>query len=109
MATKTIASGQAITSAINLDRNTLGGIGIPGTWTAADLTFEVSMDGTTFFDMRNAAGAEVQVPVTAGDWVSFDPDDFAAPLYVKIRSGTSATPVNQGADRVLTYSVIRRS
>jgi hypothetical protein len=108
MATKTIASGQSLTGAINLDRNTLGAVGIPDPWTAADLTFQASMDGTTFFDMRNAAGVELQVPVTAGDWISFDLEDFAAPLEIKIRSGTSGTPVNQGADRVLTYSIVRR-
>ena len=104
---KTIANGASLTSAIHLDRNTVLGIGIPASWTAADLTFQGSMDNVTYYDLRNAAGVELQVPVTAGDGISFHPDDFRAWLYLKIRSGTSATPVNQGADRVLDVAIGR--
>ena len=102
---KTIPNGEALTSAINLDRNTMLGIGIPDPWTAAVLTFQASMDNSTFYDMRNAEGTEFEVPVTAGDWIAFHPDDFRSPLYVKIRSGTSAAPVNQGADRELAIAI----
>ena len=104
---KTIASGAALTGAISLDRNTILGIGIPATWTAATLTFQASMDNVTFYDMRNAEGTELEVPVTAGDWIAFNPDDLRSPLYVKIRSGTSAVPVNQAADRVLDVAIGR--
>ena len=104
---RTIANGASLTSAIQLDRNTVLGIGIPDPWTAADLSFQGSMDNSTFYDMRNAAGSELVVPVTAGDWIAFDPDDLRSPLYIKIRSGTSAAPVNQGGARVLDVAIGR--
>lgn len=105
---KTIANGASLTSAIQLDRNTLLGIGFPAAWTTADLTFQASLDNVTFYDMRNASGGELTVPsasVVAGDWIAFSPDDFRSALFLKIRSGTSATPVNQGADRVLALAI----
>ncbi len=40
--------------------------------------------------------------VAANRWIIIDPADFASFRYVKIRSGTSGTPVNQTGNRSLT-------
>lgn len=81
---------------------TLVGIIMPASWSAASLTFQASNDNSTFTNLYNAAGTEVTATVSAARWVAIDPADFAGVAYLKVRSGTSGTPVNQGADRTIT-------
>lgn len=85
-------------------RQTLVAIIMPGTWTAASLTFQASNDGTNFYNMINTSGDEVTVTSPAADeWVAIAPTDFAGVEYLKVRSGTSGSAVAQGGDRVLTF------
>jgi hypothetical protein len=81
--------------------NTLCGVMLPAAWTAAVITFQVSLDNTTFVDLHDRNG-EVSFPTAgASRGLQCDPAQFAGWRYLKIRSGTSATPVAQGADRIL--------
>jgi len=116
-ATVSIASGAALTAALNLDMLSgvsqddnvvsqklgmrLGGIIMPSAWTAASLTFQVSADGTNFFDLHDKYDSEVAVTVTANNSYLLDLADWITFPYLKIRSGTSAAPVNQAATRSL--------
>lgn len=84
-------------------RETLVAIIMPASWTTADLTFQASNDDTTFYNFYNAAGTEVTVEADASRWIGIDPVDFSGVAYMKVRSGTSGTPVAQGADRTLTF------
>lgn len=79
---------------------------MPATWVAAGLSYQVSnaIDGT-FTDLYNEAGTEVTSAVAQGLTQSLN---TTAPLlseyrYVKVRSGTTGTPVNQTASRTLTF------
>ncbi|MEJ0062403.1 MAG: hypothetical protein WDO70_04180 [Alphaproteobacteria bacterium] len=117
-ATATISSGASITGALNLDAISgvaeagqavsqklgmrLGGIVMPAAWTAAGLTFQVSADGTSFFDLRDKNDNEVTMTVSAGKAYLLDLADWVTVPWIKIRSGASASAVNQGADRTLT-------
>jgi hypothetical protein len=111
--TVTIASGASLSGAAHIgfalsgggSRGTLVGIQMPSAWTAASLTFQASNDGTTFTNLYDAAGNEVSVTTDASRWIALDPADFAGITHLKVRSGTSGTAVNQGADRVLTLIV----
>lgn len=101
--TVTIANGQSLSGALDLGGATLAGIVMPSGWTAAALTFQVSADGVTYqdlvvFDEYTIASSLVAASKTIG----IPAGDFAAWRYVKVRSGTSGTPVNQGGSRVLT-------
>ncbi len=55
-ASVTIASGASLSGAVNLGEKVLSAIIIPGTWTAAALSFQTSEDGTTWYDLRDDAG-----------------------------------------------------
>ena len=44
----TIANGTSLSAAVNLGSGKLRGIALPAAWTAAVLSFQVSLDGTTF-------------------------------------------------------------
>lgn len=100
----TIVSGASLSGAIDVAGTTLISIQMPAAWTAANLTFQGSADGSTYADVYNDSGDEYSIPVSASRFVMLDQvqNRFRGMRYFKVRSGTSGTPVNQGADRVLS-------
>ncbi len=52
-----------------------------------------------------SAGAEVSIAVDAGHAVALVEDAFTALNMLKLRSGTSAVPVPQNADRLIKIVV----
>lgn len=100
-----IPANAALSDAIDLDGVTLVGIQMPSAWDAANLTFQVSVDGSTFANLYDQAGSEVTVNASAGRYIVVDHLTFLGIRYLKVRSGTSAAPVNQTASRVLTVVV----
>ena len=107
-----IASGQSLSSSTRIDypvgpaqngvREALVAIIMPPAWTTADLTFQASNDGTNFFNMYNVAGSELTAEAGALRWIEIQPVDFSGVPFVKVRSGTAGSPVNQGATRSIT-------
>ncbi len=96
--TVAIASGQSLSSQIDIGPGKLVGILIPAAWTAANMTFQVSPDGgTTWGNFFTYLGAEVTAVAVASQYLEVDPNIFAAVRSLKLRSGTSGTPVNQGS------------
>jgi hypothetical protein len=100
--TATIANGASLSGAIDLRGTTLVGYIMPASWTAADITFRGSVDGTNFFDLYNQFGIEIKHTVAASRFIALIASDLASIRYIKVRSGTTGTPVNQGAERILT-------
>jgi hypothetical protein len=104
--TVTIAASASLSGALDLGARTPVGIILPSGWTTASLTFQGSVDGSTFFDLYNAAGVEVTVTNgQASRWYALDPSDFYGVRYLKIRSGSSGTPVNQTSQVTVTVVV----
>lgn len=101
--TVTILSGAALGASFIGDGR-LVAIQMPAAWTAANLTFQGSMDGATYCDMYDNSGTEVNIPAGASQYILI-PDLKAA--WIKVRSGTTGTPVNQGADRVIQLYVLK--
>ena len=101
-----IANGESLSGTVDLGAGArqLVGVQMPAAWTAASLTFAVSHDGTTFVPLY-WDGAEYTVLAAGGAaaslGVSLEPSAFAGWPYVRVRSGTAGTPVNQGAERTL--------
>lgn len=99
--TATISGGDAtgLSNVINVIGN-MAGLITPPAWTAAGLTFLGSYDGVNFFPIydgpteRNYVlpAVQAQMALSLNDWLSV--------AYLKLRSGTGAAPVVQGADRV---------
>lgn len=91
---------------VDLRGHVLVGIDMPTTaqgWTAAALTFVASFDPAgaspnpkNFFD---DSGAEVTVVVAVGRIIPVDLFARYCMRWMRVRSGTAATPVNQLADR----------
>jgi hypothetical protein len=101
--TALIASGETLSDTLNLGGLRLFGIVMPEAWTSASLTFQASFDGgATWHDLKDSDGNEITVTASAGDCVVWLPSAFAAIPILKIRSGLSAAPIVQAADRTIT-------
>lgn len=109
-ATAAIASGTSLTPAIDLDRQRLHRIVLPAGWTAAAITFQSSVNGTSWADLYDRDGevALAGTVVGAGRAVVVDAAAFLGIRYLKVRSGTSAAPVTQAAQRDLILATVAR-
>jgi hypothetical protein len=98
-ATITVATDAKVSSSVYLAGRSLVGVVLPAQWTASDLTFKVSTDGTTFHDLYASTGLYTYptAGLAAGAASVFDATLFNAWDYVQVRSVT-----DQAADRVLT-------
>lgn len=105
-----IALGQSNTPVVDLHNRTLLGIIMPAGWDAAALNLEVSVDASTWVThVYDLAG------VALGSWASFtlggayalDPLSMLPYQYIRLRSGTAASPVNQTAQR--NFTLVTRS
>ena len=109
-ATATIGAGTALSAAVNLGVGRVRGIQMPGVWTAAVLTFQVSLDGTNFFELIDARPTigyvyTTGLAVAITQFVCIDPVLFDGVPIIKIRSGTLAAAVNQGVAATLTVAL----
>ena len=105
--TVTIAAAASLSEAVDLRGMMLLAIFMPAAWDAAVLTFMGSPTlGGTYLPIYDDASNEVTVPVAAGKAVAIDAAllKLAPFRYIKIRSGTAATPVAQTAERKITVA-----
>ena len=100
--TATIANGASLSDAIDLGGTSLTGLLLPATWTTADITVQASVDGNAFVNVYNDLGGETLIKAAASRLVTLDPAQFMGFSHVKLRSGTSGTPVNQASEREIT-------
>lgn len=110
MPTATIASGASLSGAVDLGivnpGNKMIGIIMPAAWTAASMTFQTSetLDGT-YTDLYDDGGTELSFTVGASRSIGLRRDQsdvLGRWRFIQVRSGTSGTPVNQGAARTIT-------
>lgn len=103
----TVAASQSVSTPVHLNNAALVGLYVPLGWTAADITFQVSRDGTNWSNVRDAEGTEVSLAgFSAGDYVALPAGAFHGVEYMRLRSGTSGSPVAQSGEGTL-YAVIR--
>lgn len=98
----TIASGQSVSEIQKLNATEIvHAIEMPSQWTAAALSFLAGTVNTSLNSYyRN--GNEIALSVAANMFHEFDQIGYlAAAKYIQLRSGTAATPVNQGASRAI--------
>ena len=96
-----IASGGSLSSSVDLRGYVPTALYMPGAWTAASITLQASFDGSTFVEVHNS-GTAYSLTAAASIYIPLDAESLRGVKYLKIRSGTSGTPVNQGADRTIT-------
>ena len=98
----TIANGASLCTLPAIVNNaSLVGIQMPGSWTTANLTFQGSGDGVTYQNAFDNNGVEVQVVAASSVYIPIPPTLLPAIYALNVRSGTSGSPVTQGAARTL--------
>ena len=103
--TVTIANGASLSNAADIEAKTLIAIDMPSSWTTANLTLQASIDNSTWDNVFDSLGTEVTITAAASRFILLNPADYVSVRYLKIRSGTSGTPVNQGGARTITLVV----
>ncbi len=101
-----IANGQSLSGVVQIAGKLLVGIIMPAAWDAANLTFQVSRDDVTYNNKYDDAGVEKTITAAAARHIDVVPAEFSGSEWLKIRSGTSGTPVPQTAARTI-YLVLR--
>lgn len=101
-----IANGTSLSGAVPCGSGALVAIEMPSAWTTANLTFQASYDGVNFFELYDDQNNELTVDAAAALHIALGttvkPDHFRGAAYLKVRSGTSGSATNQGADRQIT-------
>lgn len=101
--TATIALNASLSDVVEIGSAKFLGLVMPAAWDTAGITFQVSYDGTNFQNLYNDSGVEVSVTAAASRNIALDVValDLAPWQFIKIRSGTAASAVNQTAARTL--------
>ena len=91
-----VSADASNSSSVNTDNMLLAGIVFPSAFTGSSITFDYSVDGTNFVDVKETDGTEVSYTVSAGDMVRVDPSGwaFAGGGFLRVTSGSS-----EAADR----------
>jgi YD repeat-containing protein len=100
-ATVTIANGASLSGAVFLGAGVPLAVQMPAAFTGTQLTFQTSHDGTTYQNMYDDSGNEVAVTVAASRNVALPASMMAAWRYLKLRSGTAASPTAEGGNRTI--------
>lgn len=99
----TIADGASLSDAAAGEGRRLVGIITPSGWDAADITFQGSVDNSTFVNVYpEDSDTEVTVQAGASRYIKLKSNEWASFPYLKVRSGTSGVPVNQTGAAVVT-------
>jgi len=96
-----LAAGASLSDPIDAGDLRAARVQIPSAWTTANLTFQTSIDGVTYADLYDGNATEYTIQAAASREILLPMVDFLGVRYLKIRSGTSGTPVAQAAARKL--------
>lgn len=102
-----VANGESLSAVVDLAGFTLVRIDMPAAWTAANLTVQTCTTSVaaTCRDLYDEFGNEVEIVAAQGRAIRTSPGDYTLARYWRFRSGTSAVPVPQAADRFLILVV----
>jgi hypothetical protein len=104
LAGPTIAAGESLSSGLDCTQGVPVRIYTPAGWTPANLTFQLSFDGITYRDLVDRGGAEVVAAVKPNAVIILQQSNQQL-AWFKVRSGTSAAPVPQAAQRVFATTI----
>lgn len=92
----TIADSASLSSAVNLGKMTLVSIQSTSDLEGAAYTFQGSLDGVTYANLYDEAGAEVNFPVSEARLVKITNAMYFHGLqWIKVRTGTAASATAQ--------------
>lgn len=109
----TIANGVALSAEVNVGGKRIVGIVMPAVWTAANLSIQALLDepaalpkAPVYGEVFDQAGAAIAITAVVASYNVINAQVLPALGRIRIRSGTSAVPVNQGGIRTLRLVLI---
>jgi hypothetical protein len=102
-----IQPGEALSDSLDCSAGSIVRLTMPGNWTGANITFQISSDGVMFNDLVKVDGEEVMIPVVPGSAVVLAQfaDYMKAIAFLKIRSGSRGFPVVQAELREFAIAI----
>lgn len=104
-----IADGASLSDIVDLKGYTLVGIQVPSGWDAADITFQASGMGSAFNDLYTSDDTEYAIEAAASRYIAIPYADFVGLRFLKVRSGTTGSPVNQSGAVTLSLIGVREA
>jgi hypothetical protein len=102
-ATVTIAINTSLSGAIVVGETMPVAVLMPAAWDTAVITFAGSLDGTNYYPIYDAGGTEVTLTGAAAARIqTIDSTKLKGVRWLKLRSGTVGSAVNQTAARTLS-------
>ncbi len=95
--TVTIASSATTSGSIDLSGLGLIAMIMPAAFTGTTVTFQMSLDDVTYYDIYNTSNTVISATVTQGRAYMFVPGDFVGVRYLKVKSGST-----EGGTRIIT-------
>ena len=101
-----ILDGQSLSNEIDLTGSNGGALDViilfmPAVWNGTQLTYQASdVKGGTYRDLYDDSGTQVTSTVAASRAIS-EIAEIRTVRFLRIRSGTAGTPVNQQDDRTI--------
>lgn len=105
--TAVIANGASQSGVLDLTERVIVSIHLPDAWTAAAITLLAAETEAGDYSPVHDTSGEVSFTVAAEQVLVIDPNVTRGLRYVKLRSGNTATPVNQGAERTLSVGTVQ--
>jgi len=103
----TIAAGESLSDVLDCTGGQMVRITMPGEWTDAALTFQISTDGMFFNDLFQIDGYEVTVEdVVPGSAVLIPESVGRAIAFIRFRSGGRRDEVPQKAARTFAVAIL---
>jgi hypothetical protein len=101
-----IRAGESLSEPLDCTEGTIRRLTMPKQWNGANLTFQVSSDGTDYHDLVDFQGNDISMAVRTDSLVALAPlSDHLNNVHLKVRSGTQRFPVPQAADREFTVAI----
>jgi hypothetical protein len=94
----TIPKGQSLSDGVDCSEGEIVRITVPQEFTDANLTFQVSSDGEMYNDLYKDDGDEVTISASADTTIFIGHNWVKSVAFIKIRSGTRNSPVEQDRD-----------
>jgi hypothetical protein len=100
-----IKKGESLSSSLNCTKQRPSCVYMPSDWDHANITFQVSPDSVTYFDLYNYRGALITRDVVPNVCINLTGVQDLPLGWYKIRSGTSDKPINQSDDRMFIVTM----
>lgn len=100
-------AADGVGDSINITGLKLSSIEMSTAWTAANIGFKASLDGTNYYPVYDTSGNFLTYPTSASRVVAFDPAVFSGFDHLQLVSETSAgVAVAQAAARTLRLGLV---